>query len=83
MFHIFGRKKDSRLEKILEQLAMNASNNYKDAAQQNLREFEKELETAVKTGRIKENAKDYYEELLTSYQRQLNKFTHNDQKASW
>ena len=35
--------KVSRLEKIVQELEMNMSNNYKDAAQENFREFEQAL----------------------------------------
>ena len=83
MLFQFGNKKDKVLEGLIRELEMNTSNNYKDAAQKSLKELEKAYEEAVSANRLKEGAKKQYGEILTSYRRQLAKFTHADKKASW
>lgn len=54
MFNFFkGNGKNKELDEIIRRVEMNVSNNYKDAAQSGLKEFEeklKELEAAGKIG---------------------------------
>lgn len=84
MFHFFKEfQKNKQLDAILQRIEMNVSNNYKDAAQSGLKDFETELRRLEETGRIKEKAKDYYEERLSSLKEQMKNFTHKDQKPTW
>ena len=79
MFSIFGNKKNSRLESICRSIDSNVANNYKDAAQEALKEFEqdlKELELSPKQRKM-------YEDRLDSYKEYMKGFTHKDQKPYW
>lgn len=62
---------------------MNVSNNYKDAAQQNLAEFEARLRSLEASGRIGDALQAQYEEILRRYKEQMTNFTHKDQKPYW
>lgn len=81
----FAKKtlKNSRLEEILRQVEMNASNNYKDAAQASLREFESALRDLISDGVMNKAQQTYYEEKLAALKEEFKKFTHADQKATW
>lgn len=78
-----NKKKNKELEEILNRLRMNASNNYKDAAQQNLAEFESRLKSMEASGRIAGQQREQYEEILRGYKEQMKNFTHKDQKPYW
>lgn len=73
------RKTNQQLEEILGRLHMNASNNYKDAAQTNLKEFENALNDLERAGRLSEEQKNYYEEKLSAFQSEMKNFSHLDQ----
>jgi chromosome segregation ATPase len=75
--------KNKQLEEIITRLHMNASNNYKDAAQLNLREFEEKLRELEAAGKLSEKQKSMYEQQLADFRRQMDKFTHKDQKCTW
>lgn len=72
-------KTNKQLEEILVRLHMNASNNYKDAAQANLKEFENMLKELEGAGQLSEKQKKYYEEKLTAFQNEMKNFSHLDQ----
>lgn len=82
MFH-FGKKsgKNKQLDEIIGRIQMNRENNYKDAAQLNLKEFEKALKELEETGKLSEKQKFYYEEQLADLKEKMKNFTHKDQKA--
>ena len=62
---------------------MNMSNNYKDAAQSNLKEFE-ELFTELKdSGMLNEKQKLRYEGILNEYKDKMKNYSHKDQKPFW
>lgn len=77
----FGKNKE--LEEIKQRLQMNVSNNYKDAAQLNLKEFEEKLQELEDAGKLSDNQKVQYHEVLTEYKAKMTKFTHKDQKVTW
>lgn len=84
MFHFFSEfRKNKQLDAILQSIEMNVSNNYKDAAQSGLKDFETELRRLEDAGGIKGKSKDYYEERLSSLKEQMKNFTHKDQKPTW
>ena len=84
MFHIFKEfGKNKQLDVMLQSIEMNVSNNYKDAAQSGLKDFETELRRLEDAGGIKGKSKDYYEERLSSLKEQMKNFTHKDQKPTW
>ena len=84
MFDFFKRTgKNKRLEGIIESIRMNLSNNYKDAAQMDLKEFGEALEELSEAGKLSEMQKSYYEVILSEFKENMKNFTHKDQKAGW
>lgn len=77
------RESVKRLDEITGRLRMNVSNNYKDAAQLNLKEFEKLLVELEEAGMLKDREKAYYRGQLQSFKEQMKNFTHKDQKPFW
>ena len=74
-------KKNKELEEILLRLHANASNNYKDAAQDNYRQFLKMFEEYKVNGQLKKRQISYYEEKIRELEPQMKKYTHFDQRA--
>ena len=64
-------------------LNINMSNNYKDNAQNNLRELEAVYEMAKSENRLKEKALSEYGRILDEYKEKLQGYTHKDQKPYW
>lgn len=84
MFNFLKKNKASKqLDAIVKRIQMNLSNNYKDAAQLNLKEFEEMLERLEQEGMLGEAKRVYYRELLDSLKGQMKNFTHKDQKPYW
>lgn len=84
MFGFFKRNaKNKRLEAIIQSIQMNLSNNYKDAAQMDLKEFGEVLEELSREGKLTEGQKHFYEVQLGEFQEKMKNFTHKDQKAGW
>lgn len=75
--------KVNQLEKIAGELEMNMSNNYKDAAQENFREFEQVLNELEQAGKISEIQASVYKQKLSAYKQKLKNYTHKDQKVTW
>ena len=75
--------KNKQLEEIITRIEMNASNNYKDAAQAGLKEYEELLQTLLESNKLGEKQKAYYEEKLEGFKREMKNFTHKDQKPTW
>lgn len=71
------------LDEKLYRIQMNFENNYKDAAQLNLKEFQALLRTLMEEGKLSEKQKEYYGGKLDELNSRLKHFTHKDQKASW
>ena len=82
---LFGKKADaaSQLDEKLERIQMNFENNYKDAAQLNLKEFETLLGMFLEEGKLSEKQKAHYERQLADCEARLQNFTHKDQKPTW
>ncbi len=76
---MFGVRKDKRIEEMLRTLEMDASNNYKDAAQKDLHKVEEAIHSGIESGQFKGRQKEYYEKILHEKQEQLREFTHKDQ----
>ena len=84
MFSFFKKNQGGKqLDTIVQRIQMNLSNNYKDAAQLNLKEFEETLERLEKDGLLGEAKRAHYHELLDSLKGQMKNFTHKDQKPYW
>lgn len=82
---LFGKKADAarQLDEKLERIQMNFENNYKDAAQLNLKEFESLLGAFLEEGKLSEKQKLHYERQLADCEARLQNFTHKDQKPTW
>lgn len=82
---IFRKKADAarRLDEKLERIQMNFENNYKDAAQLNLKEFEALFGTFLEEGKLSEKQKAHYERQLADCEARLQNFMHKDQKPTW
>lgn len=75
--------KNKQLEEIIQRIQMNVENNYKDAAQLNLKELEETLEELKKAGKLKDAQLAYYEDRLQDLRARMKNFTHKDQKPYW
>lgn len=78
-----GNGKNKQLEEIMRRLQMNVANNYKDAAQLNLKEFEEKMTELKESGKLNDASQAYYEDKLQGFKTQLRNFTHKDQKPYW
>lgn len=80
---MFGFLKDNKekkeLDAIILRIEANMANNYKDAAQEAL----KELESRLAVSELKESKKAEYESRLSAYKEKMKEFTHKDQKPYW
>lgn len=84
MFEFLKKPKKNRdLEALMERIDSNMANNYKDVAQEYLKEFEVKLSQLVEAGQLKEDQKKHYEDLLDTYRIRMKGFTHKDQKPYW
>ena len=79
---MFMRKKQE-LETLIERIENNFANNYKDAAQDYLNQYEEKLTALAEEGALKEKQKAYYTSLLGSYRERMKDFRHKDQKPYW
>ena len=64
---IFKSKAEKELDSIIQRLEMNMSNNYKDNAQDNLKELEVVVDTMRESGGLKQKALSKYEMFLDSF----------------
>lgn len=76
-------KKNKELEALLERIENNVANNYKDAAQDYLKQYEAKLRELAQEGALKDRQKAHYESLLDSYKERMKGFRHKDQKPYW
>ncbi len=84
MFKIFKNSKNVReLDGIIARIEMNASNNYKDEAQNTLVELEKRFGEMLETGCLSNRQKEDYSSAISAYKQKFKGYTHKDQKASW
>lgn len=82
---LFGKKFGAarQLDEILYKIQMNFENNYKDAAQMNLKELEMRLKELSSAGKLSEHQKSFYSDRLEELKGRMKNFTHKDQKATW
>ena len=74
---------EKQLDEKLDRIQKNFENNYKDAAQLNLKEFEDLLRSLSEEGKLSEKQKAFYGNQLEELNRRLKNFTHKDQKPFW
>jgi len=84
MLNLFkGIKECKQLDNIIMHIESNMANNYKDSAQEALKEFEKALSEMISGDSLKEKQRLHYETLLSEYKEKMKKFTHKDQTPYW
>ncbi|MGN0401686.1 MAG: hypothetical protein ACI4HQ_05425 [Acetatifactor sp.] len=76
-------RKNSELEGLLARIDNNVANNYKDAAQDYLNQYESKLKELTQQGALKDKQRAHYESLLDSYRERMKEFRHKDQKPYW
>ena len=80
---LFKSKTEKELDLIIQQLEMNMSNNYKDNAQDNLKDLEETLNALRGSGDIKPAILSKYETILASYKEKMKGYSHKEQKPYW
>lgn len=80
---LFKSRYEKDLDAIILKIQMNMSNNYKDAAQENLKDLELALEAYEGEGKIKGDRLDFYKSQVGIIKERLKGFTHKDQKPYW
>lgn len=80
---LFKSAAEKELDSIIVKLEMNMSNNYKDNAQEDLRDFEMMLSSFKENGKIKGKSLSKYEVILGDYKAKMKGYTHKDQKPYW
>ena len=80
---LFGVKRNKELDAIMNRIDSNVANNYKDAAQENLKEYEKLLGELIEYGMLSEKQRIEYQNSLAEYRSKMKEFTHKDQKPYW
>jgi len=83
MLSFLKSSKKSELETLVTRIQMNMENNYKDAAQLNLAEFEKLFYELKDNGKLNDKQIKNYEGILESLKVRMKNFTHKDQKPYW
>ena len=76
-------EEEKEMDGMIHRLEMNMSNNYKDNAQDNLRELEKTLKDMRSAGNIRTKVIEKYELILDDYKEKMKDFRHKDQKPYW
>ena len=80
---LFKSRVEKELDSIIHRLEMNLSNNYKDNAQETLKEFEAAVKEKKESGKLRQNVLTKYETILESYKEKMKGYTHKDQKPYW
>lgn len=78
-----GMQDNKELESIKAKIDSNVANNYKDAAQEALKLYEKRLAELMVEGKLHDKQKARYEAYLMEYKERMKEFTHKDQKPYW
>lgn len=77
MFSFFRKNKE--LEAQILKLYNDASNNYKDNAQEDFRKLKEAYDSLLQAGKLSAKQKDHYAAVLEEYRTMLKDFTHADQ----
>ncbi len=80
---LFKSRAEKELDGIIQRLAMNMSNNYKDNAQSDLKELEAAFIALRDGGSLKEKVISKYESVITGYREKMKGYSHKDQKPYW
>lgn len=80
---LFKSAAEKDLDRIIQSLEMNMSNNYKDNAQDNLKELGIKLNELHDSCNIKDKVFLKYEGILNEYKEKMKGYSHKDQKPYW
>lgn len=80
---IFKSRAEKELDGIIQKIDMNMSNNYKDAAQNALKEFDQAVHSLKESENMKPQVLSKYESMLNTYRDKMQGYTHKDQKPFW
>lgn len=80
---LFKSKAEKELDAIIRRLEMNMSNNYKDNAQDDLKEFETMIDAFKTLGTVKQGVLTKYEGILNDLKEKMKGYSHKDQKPYW
>ena len=80
---LFKSKAEKELDAIIRRLEMNMSNNYKDNAQDDLKELETMIDGFKTLGTVKSGVLTKYEGILDDLKEKMKGYTHKDQKPYW
>lgn len=83
MLRFLKKVTQRELEDINEQLRLNASNNYRDATLDNLKELETKYRELSEKGRLNKEQSEQYGKMIDDYKAEFKGFTHKEQKAGW
>ena len=72
-------KKNKDLEALILELDMDASNNYKDNAQDDFRRLKARFDELKIAGRLNAKQLVYYGDVINNYAEKMNNYTHADQ----
>ena len=76
MLRLFKSKEEKELDALLERVDNNMSNNYKDAAQKDYKNFLKRYDELSSSGKLTDKTVAYYQGVIDEYAAKLTKFTH-------
>lgn len=80
---LFKSKYQKELEALASRIDINMSNNYKDNAQDNLKELEARFEELKNEGKLKDKEIALFEDRIATYKEKMKGYTHKDQKPYW
>ena len=80
---LFRSKEEKELDNIISRLEINMSNNYKDNAQDNLKELEAAINSLLHSERMKPAILAEYTDILNDYKEKMKGYSHKDQKPYW
>ena len=83
MLRFLKKVTQRELEDINEQLRLNASNNYRDATLDNLKELETKYRELSEKGRLNKEQIEHDGKMIDDYKAEFKGFTHKEQKAGW
>lgn len=80
---LFKNKYERELDILIDRMEMDMSNNYKDNAQSDLKDYESRLNELKNQGLLKDKASHYYDQVLGTYRERMKGYSHKDQKPYW
>ena len=80
---LFKSAKEKELDSIISRIEMNMQNNYKDNAQDALKDLEETLASLKKDGKLKPVILEKYEHIAATYKDKMKGYSHKDQKPYW